>query len=383
MRFKILLVFLFCASFGLQVSAKKSKHIICIEDASIALSEKEAIVILPGLGDGKKQRKIQQEFFCGQGFDIYIPDYINEESFDATYNEFSDFHAEHQLGSYKKLHVFAYILGTWTINTYIQKNGKGNIASIVYDRSPMQELAPILIVENIPGIAKFLFGKLPEDLSKMPYPVIDTLGLKIGIMVESKATKILRHYEDKAKEKFTFNWGNIDYKQAYDDLMYTYLNHDEMYTRVDVFGNYALHFFKEGSFGNSARRNWYGWNSFEKLPKIKKSALKKQPALKGIWKSENFTRSSPEDSVYNYISIDNERSFIQKNIPSDQHPIFPRTESFGPGHLVKTDKKSRFIQFYEGGDVFPVQQLPEQNKQGSWSLELDEVRYQKTTPKSD
>ncbi len=375
MRVKILLILLFCGSFGLQVSAKKSKHIICIEDASIALSEKEAVVILPGLGDGKKQRKCQQEFFCGQGFDVYIPDYINEESFDATYNEFVDFHAEHQLGSYKKLHVFAYILGTWTINTYIQKNGKGNIASIVYDRSPMQELAPILIVENIPRIAKFMFGKLPEDLSKMPYPAIDTSGLQVGIMVESKATAILRHYEDKAKEKFTFDWGNIDYKQAYDDLMYTYLNHDEMYTRVDVFGNYALHFFKEGSFGNSARRNWYGWDSFEKLPKIKKSLLKKQPDFEGVWKSESFTRNGTEDSVYNYISIDHERSFIEKNIPSGQHPVFPSTESFEPEPAVKTDKKNRFIQFYESGDVFPIQQLPEKKSEGKWFYIIDGVRY--------
>jgi hypothetical protein len=371
-RFYLVLAFVTCSLF---IQAKNNKHIICIENTNKPVSEKEAIVILPGLGDGRKQRKHQQDFFCKQGFDVFIPDYIDKDGFDATYHHFEDFHSHYQLGAYQKLHVFSYILGSWTINTFIKKNGIGNIHSIVYDRSPMQELAPELIVENIPLIAKILFGKLPEDLTHMPYPSIDTSGVRIGIIVEGKATPVLRFYEKKAKQKRDFNWDEIDYQQTHHDLMYTYLNHDEMYLNLGVFGNNALHFFKHGSFGLKARRNWYGWDSFEKLPKLNTEAWK-DATLHGLWHSERFYSPIIDDSVRNIIGFTPggySQFFLTKEMATSEVGFSPDSR-FTP---IKINRKKTVFRHRKNDDVHRINQLPKQDNQGRWFLIVDERIYWK------
>jgi len=374
MRLSLFLLAFFVCTVHTTVHAGKNKDVICIRDTSIALSEKEALLILPGLGDGKKQRNRQKAYFCGQGFDVYIPDYIDKDGFEATYQNFVAFFDKYQLGTYKKLHVFSYILGSWTVNKYILKNGKQNIASIVYDRSPMQELAPELIVENIPRIAKFMFGKLPEDLARMSYPVIDTSGLNIGIIVESKATPILRFYEQKAKRKRSFHWGIINYQQAHDDKMYTYLNHDEMYTKVDVFGIYVLNFIKTGTFGSGARRNWYEWNSFEKLPKIRRKVWK-YPALRGDWVSQKMPPKIGADSIYNYLHFDKKDGIIAFEILGHSSPVYHLPSN---GNIpVKMDRKGTMIRQNSDDDIYPIQELPKQDNAGRWYFVLDGVKYWK------
>ncbi|MFT6501009.1 MAG: hypothetical protein ACJASQ_001119 [Crocinitomicaceae bacterium] len=352
--------------------AKSKLEVIIIQDPSIDRSKKEAIIVLPGLGDGKKQRKAQKETFNVPGYDLFIPDYIDKESFDATYSKFIDFHKDQKLGEYKKLHVFSYILGSWTINTFVNKNGIQNIRSIVYDRSPMQERAPIIIVENIPRIAKMMFGALPKDLSLMPYPTIDTQNVNIGIIVEGKATGIMRHFKEETIAKGAYDWGNIDYNQNYDDLMYTHLNHNEMYLQLDYFASHMTNFFETGSFLMHAQRKWYGWESFEKLPKIKKSLVKYNPEFIGKWESETFYNTQLEDSAVHKISIQLETSKIEYNKTELNRAYQSNIVESGS---VKVDKNGTVIQFSRVGNILPLNQEPKEEANGKISMIVNNIKY--------
>lgn len=51
------------------LNAKDYTHI----ENNIPKSQKKALVILNGVGDSKKYRKIQLEFFKDNGMDVFIP----------------------------------------------------------------------------------------------------------------------------------------------------------------------------------------------------------------------------------------------------------------------------------------------------------------------
>ncbi|MEZ4921482.1 MAG: hypothetical protein R2792_20490, partial [Saprospiraceae bacterium] len=132
--------------------------IIVVHHPDAPKSEQEAIVILPGFGDKRGRRMKQKKYFEQTEYDLYIPNYRDRQSVDGCVEKLHTFYEAHDLKSYKKVHVFSYILGSWVLNKYIEKYGKGNIASIVYDRSPLQERAPQVIVDRIPLIGKILKG---------------------------------------------------------------------------------------------------------------------------------------------------------------------------------------------------------------------------------
>jgi hypothetical protein len=115
---------------------------IFIESSSILKTEREAILILPGFGSKIFGTKKIAKFFKHKGYDIYIPKYISRKSVEKSVENVDRFISKHGLKDYKKLHIFSYIFGTWTINLWINKNGKCNISTIVFDRSPLQERAP-------------------------------------------------------------------------------------------------------------------------------------------------------------------------------------------------------------------------------------------------
>ena len=267
-NFMIFRVIIILFLFSTHTSYAKKKDVIVIHNPEISPREKEAIIILPGLGDSKDGRKNQLAFFGDLEYDLFIPNFLDKESVDASLTKFTTFFNDKELGEYKKIHVFSYILGSWVMNKFILKNGPMNIASIVYDRSPIQERAPIVLVENIPLIARMMKGKIVRDISTIPYPTITQGDIKIGILVESTATKLMRHFEKEAKEKGPIEWTNLDFKQSSDDIIFTPLNHDDMYLHFEVVGNDIISFFKDGAFTKTAQRSWFNWNPFDKTARF-------------------------------------------------------------------------------------------------------------------
>jgi len=85
-----------------------------------------------------------------RGYDVFVPVYRNRAGLAATAEAIGEFIEEKSLDEYRELHAFAYILGTWALNTYLVENiVPSNLTTIVYDRSPLQERAPSLIAQIV------------------------------------------------------------------------------------------------------------------------------------------------------------------------------------------------------------------------------------------
>tara|TARA_B100001287_G_scaffold222892_1_gene192110 strand:+ start:338 stop:1141 length:804 start_codon:yes stop_codon:yes gene_type:complete len=239
-----------------------SQETVVLLNQDKGISE-EALIILPGFGDSKKGRKYQKKFFQNKGYDLYIPLYKDGKSLDNCVANLERFYNDHRLHKYKKVHFFSYIVGSWTLNKFIEKNGRGNIASIVYDRSPIQERAPYIANEHLSLIVRLKrLKKIMSEMANTPYNSLKDDSISIGIIIESKATPFMRLFKKKTLKMGPLKWGVSDMNQRYNDNYYTWLNHDQMYTRFDIVGKEVLSFFKYGMFSKDARRNKYNWDPF-------------------------------------------------------------------------------------------------------------------------
>ena len=119
-KFVLYLLLLFLSTDGLN-----AKDYIYIEN-NIPKSQKKALVILNGVGDSKKYRKIQLEYFKNNGMDVFIPDYKQRSSLDESLYKFSVFYDLYEIDSYKEVNFMCYIVGGYILNRYIEMNGKKN-----------------------------------------------------------------------------------------------------------------------------------------------------------------------------------------------------------------------------------------------------------------
>lgn len=240
--------------FTLALSAKER---IYIANISKEKSEKEAILILPGFGSRVHGTGNIADFFFFKGYDVFIPDYISRNSISACVSNLDAFMTKHKLSDYKKIHVFAYIVGSWTLNNWILQHPNNNISSIIYDRSPIQERAPAALVKDIPFISWLIAGKIMKEFSQTPYPSIPKNNIHIGIMIESKSTRLIRKHKRSALSSGSVSWDVASLQQEHDDFFYTWLNHDDVYTRFDVIGAELFYFFEKGRFMEEAQRSPY------------------------------------------------------------------------------------------------------------------------------
>ncbi len=237
---------------------------IVIHHPEKSKGEKEAILIMSGFGDSNKGRKNQKAYFDSTGYDLYIPDFLSKKSFAQSYENFKQFYAFQKMEEYNKVHVLAYILGAWILNSYIIEEGKQNISTIVYDRSPLQERAPKVVNEKIPLLGRMVAGQVLEDLTLIDYPTIDTTGLKIGVIIESKASPLIRKFKKKTMSYGAIDWNNPDLNQIYHDKIYTRLHHDEMYVTFNEIGAEIMCFIRTAKFPDTARREAFDWDPFKK-----------------------------------------------------------------------------------------------------------------------
>jgi len=240
------------------------QHLIYKKDVS-AISEREAILVLPGLEGNKKRRKKILTAFEYKGYDVFVLDYIDRNSLTNTRKYVEDYIYDNKLDKYKELHCFTYIMGTWTLNDFIQKNGFINIKTIISDRSPPQELAPRIAKEKLNWIAKIVKGKIVFDLADTPYPVIDNPeNVNFGIIIENKATKLVKMYKKTALSYGPISMDVNALNQSYDDYFYVLLDHYEMYSNFDIIGEPIHQFLKNGVFPQNSQREPITNNLFAK-----------------------------------------------------------------------------------------------------------------------
>jgi len=246
-----------------------NKERIYVENASKSISEKEAIVILVGFGSKIQGTKKIADYFFNKGYDVFIPDYISRKSIEGCVENLEKFIVKNHIKEYQRLHVFSYIIGSWTLNNWIQKNPENNISTIIYDRSPLQERAPYALIKDLPVLMRITSGKIMKEFSITTYSPIESEKIFIGIIIESKPTKLIRKHKESALSLGPINWDVKNLNQKYSDKFYTWLNHDEMYTRFDVAGSEIFHFIKNHTFTEAAKREPFSDDPFVNLNPIK------------------------------------------------------------------------------------------------------------------
>lgn len=238
------------------------KDIVVISNKQQPRSEKEALLILPGFGSKIHGSKHQRRYFSHKGYDLFIPDYISRKSVTASVKNVDDFWQKQHLAEYKKVHVFGYIVGSWAINLWIQAHPEHNIATIIYDRSPLQERAPAVLLRDRPVLIKILAGPIMKAFSQTPYPTLAKGDIRVGILIESKATKLIRRHKKTTLSMGPVTWDLDQFRQESDDAIYTWLNHDQMYLRFDIIGSELFYFIEHGRFSESAKRQPYTEDPF-------------------------------------------------------------------------------------------------------------------------
>ena len=258
---KQLISFLFLFIFSLEIYSKDVVYI----DETKEKSKKIALVILNGIGDSKKNRKVQLNFFKEKGMDVYIPNYKQRSSLDESLYKFSVFFDDYEIEKYDEVYFMCYIIGGYVLNRYIELNGKKNIKKIIYDRSPTQERAARIGVDKLPFFTRLKYGQLVFDFSEVKLKSLENkFDIKIGVIIENQATRLMRYFEKSSYKYGEYSFEVQQIEKNYDDFFHTWLDHDLMYRRFDVIGKEILFFFENGMFTENAKRTKYDFDPFKK-----------------------------------------------------------------------------------------------------------------------
>lgn len=232
---------------------------------------REAILVLPGIG--MKRSALDEIRAFGReahkaGFDLFVLDYRSRKSVAAGVEALHRLMERHDLGRYRRVHVFAYILGGFTFNRLVERYPFPNLGHVVYDRSPLQELAPRLATTGWMRLpTRLAAGPVVADLAAIPYPAADFPGdHRVGLIIENRATPFVRRRRKRALALKSLSFDPADLGQEHDAVLHVRFNHTEMYTHFEVIGPELLHFFRHGDFTDQARRVPLGIDPFSKEP---------------------------------------------------------------------------------------------------------------------
>jgi hypothetical protein len=232
-----------------------------------SLKTDQALLILPGFGSKIYGTRALKQFFKQAEMPVYIPRYISRKSIRLSMNSLERYYQKQGFGEYKQLHVLSYIVGSWTLNQWIADYGKRNIKTIIYDRSPLQERAPLILLKDMALVNALVFGKITRDFVNTPYPVLNDSTIIKGVFIETYATNVVRKHKETAMEQGPLSWDVTDLKQPVNDFTYLPLNHDQMYTKPQEFGNEVFYFIEHGHFSEAFKCNAPVQNPFIKLKK--------------------------------------------------------------------------------------------------------------------
>jgi hypothetical protein len=86
---------------------------------------------------------------AGEGMDLYVPTYISRGGLAESRARLQRFIRDNRLERYDRVHVFAFLAGAWTFNPLVEARELPNLATVIYDRSPLQERAPRIADEKL------------------------------------------------------------------------------------------------------------------------------------------------------------------------------------------------------------------------------------------
>jgi len=217
----------------------------------------EALLILPGFGYGRgaeqKLRALAPEVGAA-GFDLYVPSYISRRGLDRSRERLGDFIREQRLERYHRLHVFAFIAGGWSFNPLAGQRGLPNLATVVYDRSPLQERAARIATDHLHFLTWVRYGTPVFDLARTPYPPMAASGVRVALLIETRPTTFISKRAAAARQYGPFRFDCDSFAQTHDDCAFIAKNHDQMYQQFSDVLPEVLTFIRTGRFSSAAVR---------------------------------------------------------------------------------------------------------------------------------
>lgn len=217
----------------------------------------DALMIVPGFGytrAGARAIRVAADSLAARGIAVYVPDYVRRGGLAESRAALLEFYRAHGLDRYERLHVFAFIAGAWTINPAINTGALPNLASVIYDRSPMQERAPRVAVDWFGFGLWLVMGPVIFDVARTPYTPIEREGVKVGLLVETKPTSFIRRFAGTAKGYGPLSFECATLGQRYDDCAFIALSHDELYLQFPAIVPAIVAFVRTGRFPDDADR---------------------------------------------------------------------------------------------------------------------------------
>lgn len=203
-------------------------------------------------GAGERALRSLEPTINAQGMDLHVPAYISRSGLDDSRKKLQRFIQE-RIARYERVHVFAFIAGGWTLNPLVAAGGLPRLATVIYDRSPLQERAPRIADEELHFLTWVRYGSPVFDLARTPYPPL-TANVKVGLLVETSPTSFIRDHEKTARSYGPFRFDCDAFGQRHDDCVYTPLNHDELYVRFAEVWPEVLSLIRTGRFTTAASR---------------------------------------------------------------------------------------------------------------------------------
>lgn len=88
--------------------------------------------MLPGFGYNRAGEKTLRSLVAsvgGEGVDLFVPTYLSRSGIVDSRSKLQRFIRDQGLGRYKRLHVYAFIAGAWTLNPLVEAQGLPNLAA--------------------------------------------------------------------------------------------------------------------------------------------------------------------------------------------------------------------------------------------------------------
>ena len=213
--------------------------------------------MLRGFGySGAAERALRalEPAIAAQGMDLHLPDYISRSGLDDSRQKLQRYVRERRLASYERVHVFAFLAGGWTLNPLVAAGGVPKLATVVYDRSPLQERAPRIADEHVHFLTWVRYGSPVFDMARTPYSPLTAPGIKVGLVVETTPTSFIKDHAQIARSYGPLRFECDAFGQRHDDCMYVDLNHDDLYVRFAQVWPEVLAFIRTGRFSSVAGR---------------------------------------------------------------------------------------------------------------------------------
>ena len=217
----------------------------------------EALLILPGFGYSRGAEQTLRALapaVAAEGLDLYVPSYISRHGLDASREHLRDFIREQRLERYDRLHVFAFIAGGWTFNPLATAVDLPNLATVVYDRSPLQERAARIATDDLHFLTWIRYGTPVFDFARAPYPPLTASPTRVALLVETKPTAFVSKRAAAARKYGPFQFDCDSFGQPHDDCAFVAMSHDQIYQRFSDILPEVVAFIRTGRFSSAAVR---------------------------------------------------------------------------------------------------------------------------------